>query len=452
MSLAKPDHVGYFFGHSVITLAEGLRTGSLTCVELTQAALDSIERLNPTLNAFVQVDAPVALAQARMADALFAQGEDLGPLHGIPVAVKDNIDTFDYVTTYGSAHFAGFKPSVDALCVQRLREAGAVIVGKTLTHEFAYGPTGDRSLQGAARNPWDARCITGGSSAGSAAAVASGMVPLALGTDTGGSIRIPAALCGTVGFKPSFASVPLQGVFPLASSLDHVGPIANHVEDARLLFEVVAGRACAPDADPRPLRVGWITTGSFGPVDAELDRQVYQAAQQLFGEALQETTELAPLAAAMKDTLLVLQRAEAFEVHAERMQEAPHTFEQEVRERLELSREVRGWQYIRAQAGQARFKAAMARLFERYDLLVSPSVPITATAVDAREVRVGEQDIDVRAAVLSHTSAWNLTGLPAISLPVGQVRGMPVGLQVIGAAGEDDRLLRVLEQLFVRAS
>jgi Asp-tRNA(Asn)/Glu-tRNA(Gln) amidotransferase A subunit family amidase len=450
MSLVKPDHVGYFFGQSVIALAEGLRAGSLTCVELTQAALDSIERLNPTLNAFVQVDAPVALAQARKADELFAQGLDLGPLHGIPVAVKDNIDTFDYVTTYGSAHFAGFKPSFDALCVQRLREAGAVIVGKTLTHEFAYGPTGDRSLQGAARNPWDASCITGGSSAGSAAAVASGMVPLALGTDTGGSIRIPAALCGTVGFKPSFASVPLQGVFPLASSLDHVGPIANHVEDARLLFEVVAGRACAPDAEPRPLRVGWITSGSFGPVDAELDRQVYQAAQQLFGEALQETAELAPLASGMKDTLLVLQRAEAFEVHVERMQEAPHAFEQEVRERLELSREVRGWQYIRAQAGQARFKAAMARLFENYDLLVSPSVPITATAVDAREVRVGEQDIDVRAALLSYTSAWNLTGLPAISLPVGQVRGMPVGLQVIGAAGEDDRLLRVMAQRFVR--
>lgn len=450
MSLAKPPHVGYFFGQSVITLAERLRAGSLTSVELTQAALDSIERLNPILNAFVQVDAPVALAQARKADDLFAQGLDLGPLHGIPVAVKDNIDTFDYVTTYGSAHFAGFKPSRDALCVQRLREAGAVIVGKTLTHEFAYGPTGDRSLQGAARNPWDASCITGGSSAGSAAAVASGMVPLALGTDTGGSIRIPAALCAVVGFKPSFASVPLQGVFPLSSSLDHVGPIANHVEDARLLFEVVAGRVCAPAANPRPLRVGWITSGSFGPVDAELDRQVYQAAQQLFGEALQDTAELEPLAAAMKDTLLVLQRAEAFDVHAERMQDAPHTFEQEVRERLELSHEVRGWQYIRALASQARLKAAMARLFEHYDFLVSPSVPITATAIDAREVRVGEQDIDVRAALLSHTSAWNLTGLPAISLPVGQLKSMPVGLQVIGAAGEDDRLLRVMAQRFVR--
>jgi aspartyl-tRNA(Asn)/glutamyl-tRNA(Gln) amidotransferase subunit A len=450
MSLAEPTHVGSFFGQSVIALAERLRAGSLTSVELTQAALDSIERLNPTLNAFVHVDAPVALAQAHKADELFAQGLDLGPLHGIPVAVKDNIDTFDYVTTYGSAHFAGFKPSRDALCVQRLREAGAVIVGKTLTHEFAYGPTGDRSLQGAARNPWDASCITGGSSAGSAAAVASGMVPLALGTDTGGSIRIPAALCAVVGFKPSFASVPLEGVFPLASSLDHVGPIANHVEDARLLFEVVAGRVCAPQANPRPLRVGWITTGSFGPVDAELDRQVYQAAQQLFGEALQDTAELEPLVAGMKDTLLVLQRAEAFEVHAERMQDAPHKFEQEVHERLELSREVRGWQYIRAQASQARFKVAMARLFECYDFLVSPSVPITAPAVDAREVRIGDQDIDVRAALLSHTSAWNLTGLPAISLPVGLVRGMPVGLQVIGAAGEDDRLLRVLAQRFVR--
>lgn len=450
MSLAKPVHVGSFFAQSVVALAERLRAGSLTSVELTQAALDSIERLNPILNAFVHVDAPVALAQARKADELFAQGLDLGPLHGIPVAVKDNIDTFDHVTTYGSAHFAGFKPSRDALSVQRLREAGAVIVGKTLTHEFAYGPTGDRSLHGAARNPWDASCITGGSSAGSAAAVASGMVPLALGTDTGGSIRIPAALCGVVGFKPSFASVPVEGVFPLASSLDHVGPIANNVEDARLLFEVVAGRACAPLANPRPLRVGWISTGSFGPVDAELDRQVYQAAQRLFGEALQDTAELVPLAAEMKDTLLVLQRAEAFNVHAERMQEAPHTFEQEVRERLELSREVRGWQYIRAKASQVRLKAAMARVFEHYDFLVSPSVPITATAVDAREVRVGEQDIDVRPALLSHTSAWNLTGLPAISLPVGLVRKMPVGLQVIAAAGEDDRLLREMAQRFLQ--
>lgn len=182
----------------------------------------------------------------------------------------------------------------------------------------------------------------------------------------------------------------------------------------------------------------------------EVDRQVYQAAQQLFGEGLQQVDELQHLSADMKETLLMLQRAEAYDVHAERMQHAPHKFEDEVRERLELSREVRGWQYIRAQSSQARLKAAMAQVFERYDVLVSPSVPITATAVDAREVRVGEQDIDVRAAVLSHTSAWNLIGLPAISLPVGQVRGMPVGLQVIGAAGDDDRLLQVMAQRFIR--
>lgn len=450
MSLVKPTHAGYFCGQSIITLAARLRAGSVTSVELTQAALDSIERLNPRLNAFVQVDACVALAQARKADALLAQGLDLGPLHGMPVAVKDNIDTFDYITTYGSAHFEGFQPDRDALCVHRVREAGAVIIGKTLTHEFAYGPTGDRSLQGAARNPWDARCITGGSSAGSAAAVASGMVPLALGTDTGGSIRIPSALCGTVGFKPSFACVPVDGVFPLSSSLDHVGPIANHVEDARLLFEVLAGRAGTPATNPQPLRVGWITCPSFGPVDADVHQQIYGAAQQLFGDALQETDELHHMAAGMKDTLLTLQRAEAFEAHAERMRDAPHKFEQEVRERLEVSEEVRGWQYIRAQASQAQYKAAMARLFEHYDLLVSPSVPITATEVNARKVRVGEQDIDVRAAVLSYTSAWNLTGLPALSLPVGHVRGMPVGLQVIGAAGADDRLLQVMSRLFVR--
>ena len=442
MSLVKPPHAGYFCGQSVVALAERLRAGNLTSIELTQAALDSIQRLNPILNAFTEIDAPIALAQARKADQLFAQGVDLGPLQGIPVAVKDNIDTFDYVTTYGSAHFEGHQPSCDAQCVQRLREAGAVIVGKTLTHEFAYGPTGDRSLQGAARNPWDSRCMTGGSSAGSAAAVASGMVPLALGTDTGGSIRIPAALCGVVGFKPSFARVSLEGVFPLSSSLDHVGPIANNVEDAGLLFDVITAGKVAPAPAARPLRVGWISAGSFGPVDPEVDRQVYHVALQMFGDALQPVGDLAPLAAAMKDTLLTLQRAEAYDVHAERMLEAAHLFDQEVRERLELSQEVRGWQYIRAQAAQAQFKAVMAQIFEQFDFLLSPSVPITATAVDAREVRVGAQIIDVRAAVLSHTSAWNLTGLPAISLPAGQVRGMPVGLQVIGAIGEDDRLLQ----------
>ena len=273
------------------------------------------------------------------------------------------------------------------------------------------------------------------------------MVPLALGTDTGGSIRIPAALCGVVGFKPSFGGVPLEGVFPLSSSLDHVGPIASNVADARLLYGVIAGRAVAAAHRVRPLRVGWISTGTFGPVDAEVDRQVRQVARQWFGDGLQEVVELAPLAAAMKDTLLTLQRAEAYDVHAERMHEAPQLFDPEVRERLALSQEVRGWQYIRAQAAQALFKTEMARLFERYDYLVSPSVPITATAVDAREVRVGEQDIDVRAAVLSHTSAWNLTGLPAISLPAGQVRGLPVGLQVIGAIGEDDRLLQEMARL-----
>ena len=211
---------------------------------------------------------------------------------------------------------------------------------------------GVRSL-GAARNPWDPDCITGGSSAGSAAAVASGMVPLALGTDTGGSIRIPAALCGVVGFKPSYAAVPLEGVFPLSSSLDHAGPIANSVEDARLLFEVLSGKACAATAtEPRALRVGWITSGSFGPVDLAVEQQVYQAAKQLFGDTLHEVTELAAMAAGMKETLLILQRAEAYDVHAERMQEAPQLFDQEVRERLELSQDVRGWQYIRAQRAQ----------------------------------------------------------------------------------------------------
>ncbi|MQT96102.1 amidase family protein, partial [Pseudomonas helleri] len=181
-----------------------------------------------------------------------------------------------------------------------------------------------------------------------------------------------------------------------------------------------------------------------GPVDVAVDQQVYQAAKRVFGDTLHEVTELAAMAAGMKETLLMLQRAEAYDVHAERMQEAPQLFDQEVRERLELSQEVRGWQYIRAQRAQQQYQAQMARLFEDYDLLVSPCVPIIAPPVNARETPVDEQLIDVRAAVLSYTSPWNLTGLPAISLPAGQVRGLPVGLQVIAAAGEDERLLQWL--------
>ena len=214
---------GFFRGRRIADLQQAMASGSLTAEDLVRHAGAAIERLNPQLNAFVHVDIAAALATARERDAERASGKVRGPLHGIPVAIKDNVDTADMPTTMGAAHFLGHRPQADARCVALLREAGAIVVGKTLTHEFAYGPTGDRSVQGAARNPWRTSQMTGGSSAGSAAAVAAGMVPVALGTDTGGSVRVPSALCGLVGFKPTHGRVSDAGVFPLAPTLEEPG-------------------------------------------------------------------------------------------------------------------------------------------------------------------------------------------------------------------------------------
>ncbi len=445
MHTVLPDTPGYFFGVSVVDLGKRLRKNELTSVQLTQAALDSIARLNPLLNAFVHVNREGALAQARLADQALAAGVDAGPLHGIPVAIKDNIDTFDMPTTYGSAHFAGHRPTVDARCIARLREARAVILGKTLTHEFAFGPTGDRSLQGAAHNPWDLRRMTGGSSAGSVAAVAAGLVPLAVGTDTGGSIRIPSALCGTVGFKPGFDSVPVEGVFVLSSSLDHVGPIANHVDDAALLFQILSGQPPMPSGTATAaLRLGWIDGNAFCATDPRIEAQVRRMATERFAQELKPIDGVEKLVSDLRTTFTALQRAEAYAVHARRMEEHPELFDPEVRARLELSAQVRGWEYVRGVQTRLILQRRMAELFEHYDLLIMPTLPITAPLLGQREVDINGTSIPVRDALLSLTSAWNVTGLPAITLPAGQVDGLPVGLQVIAPAQRDAWLLSVV--------
>ncbi|GHH86005.1 amidohydrolase [Streptomyces sulfonofaciens] len=304
-------------GHTVAGLAALLRAGGLTAADLTERSLEAIARLDGRLGAFVTVDAEGARRAARQADAELAAGRDRGPLHGVPVAVKDVIDVAGLPVTMGSAHFAGHVADTDAECVRRLRAAGAVVVGKTTTHEFAYGPTGDRTANGPSRNPVDPTRMSGGSSGGSAVAVAAGMVPLALGTDTGGSVRIPAALCGVSGFKPAYGTVPTDGVFPLAASLDHVGVLARTPEDCRLGYEALAGArgpgpgtrsagagargagagtgtggdtadgtAGAVRDEPRGIRVGWLAPGDFGAVDpgvARLARAALGTAAALAG-------------------------------------------------------------------------------------------------------------------------------------------------------------------------
>lgn len=434
---------GFFRGRGIAELQHAMDAGGLTAQDLVRHAGAAIERLNPQINAFVHVDIAAALATARERDAERAQGKTRGPLHGIPVAIKDNVDTADMPTTMGAAHFLGHRPQADARCVALLREAGAIIVGKTLTHEFAYGPTGDRSVQGAARNPWRTSQITGGSSAGSAAAVASGMVPVALGTDTGGSVRVPSALCGLVGFKPTHGRVSDAGVFPLSPTLEDPGVLANSVEDAQLFMHALSGGAIVPAAATagaeRP-RVAWVPNAPFAIDVAAVTACARAAAERLAGGALREAPEVTRHARTLQGALGAIQRAEAYEVHAERIEDQPEKFDPEVLERLRASRGVLGWEYVRALKDRARLQAEFARLFQEVDVLALPTVAITAPALQQRIV-AGPGSATVRETLLGLTNPWNVLGLPAITLPAGWVDGLPVGLQLVAAAGADEALL-----------
>jgi aspartyl-tRNA(Asn)/glutamyl-tRNA(Gln) amidotransferase subunit A len=432
---------GFFRGRRIADLQEAMASGSLTAQDLVRHAGAAIERLNPQLNAFVHVDIAAALAVARERDAERASGKVRGPLHGIPVAIKDNVDTADMPTTMGAAHFLGHRPQADARCVALLREAGAIVVGKTLTHEFAYGPTGDRSVQGAARNPWRTTQMTGGSSAGSAAAVASGMVPVALGTDTGGSVRVPSALCGLVGFKPTHGRVSDAGVFPLAPTLEDPGVLANCVEDAQVFMQALSGGTLAPaSVAAEGVKVGWVANAPFAIDDAAVTACVRAAAERFAGGAVQPAPGVTQHARALQSALGAIQRAEAYEVHAERVESEPGKFDPEVLERLRASRPVQGWEYVRALKERTRLQAEFARLFQQVDVLALPAVAITAPALQQRTV-AGPGSAGVRETLLGLTNPWNVLGLPAISLPAGWVNGMPVGLQLVAAAGTDEALL-----------
>ncbi|WP_212907691.1 amidase [Streptomyces sp. TS71-3] len=464
---------GYFAGPdgTVAALAALLRGGGTTAADLTERALEAVARLDALLGTFVTVDAEGARRAARQADEELAAGHDRGPLHGIPVAVKDIIDVAGLPTTAGAAHFAGHIAVADAECVRRLRAGGAVVVGKTTTHEFAYGPTGDRSATGPSRNPLDPACISGGSSGGSAAAVAAGIVPLALGTDTGGSVRIPAALCGVSGFKPAYGAVPTGGVFPVSASLDHVGVLARTPEDCRLGYEVLAGTAVGERPDPRTARVGWLAPAAFTAIDPEVvcvaraavDGSVSTqdvdtrdvSGQDASGQDASAPVTTAPesldpeafepeaFARDARAAFGAIQDSEVYAVHADRVAAQPDLYGSEVLDRLRHAGRTPGWRYVRALADRERIARVVAGLFDRHDLLALPTTPLTAPELDARSAVLDGARVPLRPAMLALTSPWNLLGLPALSVPAGTVDGMPVGLQLVCPPGREALLLAV---------
>lgn len=439
---------GFFLGKSAVQLVKDIKDHKYTAVQLTEIALNEIERLNPILNAFVAIDREDAIQQAVVLDNLQQRGEPLGPLHGIPIAVKDLIFTKGLATTAGSKYHIGDDKTLDAQCIKQLRAAGAVIIGKTLTHEFAYGPTGDRSAQGASLNPWDLTCITGGSSAGSACAVAAGMVPLAIGTDTGGSIRIPSALCGVLGFKPTAHIVSTDGVYPLSSTFDHVGPIANNIEDICVAFEVLKVSQVSKPLNNQGKKVAWIDPKTLGQIDKAIAEQVYNYAKQLSGSMLDATQTMASILQEVQQCYFPIQSAEAASVHIHRINTKPQVFDKEVLERLQDAAHIKGWEYITALEKLDKLIVAALECFEQYDFIMMPTVGITAPKLQQRDIVINNQADKVRDSLLRLTNLWNALGFPAITVPIGTYQGLPIGLQIIAKLGADNLLLNFVTQLF----
>ncbi|WP_242614012.1 amidase [Actinomadura roseirufa] len=426
---------------TITDLARDLREGRTTATELVRRTLDTIADLDPGLNAFVTVDAAGAEAAARRADRERAEGTDRGPLHGVPVAVKDLVPVAGLPSTMGSRHFSGHVARDDAACVRLLREAGAVVVGTTTTHEFAYGPTGDRSANGASRNPLDPERMSGGSSGGSATAVAAGMVPLAIGTDTGGSVRIPAALCGVAGFKPAYAAIPGDGVFPLSRTLDHVGLFAQTAEDCLTAYQALVPDGVSSSAGAP--RVGWLTSLMSAACDPRVVRAVRGSLEAGIGPVADVRAPSWDDGSAwdeVRAAFSAVQSSEAAAVHADRLAHAPDLFDPEVLDRLRHAAAVPGWRYVRAMADRERFIARAGALFERCDVLALPTVPVTAPRLGERTVRIDGVPTPVRGALLSLTSSWNLLGLPALSVPAAPVGGLPTGLQLIARPGSEHLL------------
>jgi len=424
--------------HSASALIQSKRVSPL---ELTHACLDRIAACNPRLNAFITVAADAAIAAAATAEADVMQGRWRGQLHGIPVALKDNIDTAGIRTTAASALFKDRIPARDAAVVERLRNAGAVLLGKLNMQEFAYGGTSVPSFYGPTLNPWDSRCIAGGSSGGSAAAVAGGLCFAALGTDTGGSIREPAAFCGVVGLKATHGRVSARGVIPLASSLDHVGPLARSAADCGLVLDAIAGY------DPNDF------TSSDRPVDLEtmfrdlkgvrlgVPRDFFFA--QLHpevGEAVDKALAvLGALGAEIREVPLEVSidrtafRAEAFAQHARDIAESPDRYLPETLEKLRLGAQIEASAYIDSRRRLAECRRSMNTLFSAIDGLITPTAPVPAPRLSDYPATFDGVLALEASTILRNTRPFNTFGIPAVSVPCGLTRsGLPIGLHIAG--------------------
>jgi aspartyl-tRNA(Asn)/glutamyl-tRNA(Gln) amidotransferase subunit A len=444
-------------------LGRMIATKQVSPVEVVRAHLDRIAALDPKLRAFITVCADAALESARAAEADLMAGRPVGPLHGVPWAPKDLYSTKGIRTTGGSKILADALPAADATVVARLARAGAILLGKLNMHEFAYGPEGLNAHYGDTRNPWsaDAHRVAGGSSSGSGAAVAAGLAPGSLGSDTGGSIRIPASLCGITGLKPTYGRVSRAGVLPLAWSMDHVGPMTRSARDAALMLGVIAGYDPAdattsvlpvPDygaaltGNVKGLRVGLLRTHFTDAAAPDVRTALEAAAKQLerAGAVVDEVnlTQVTHVAAASA----AIVASEALAYHAAWMRSRPQDYQPDVRERLRMGVFVNGAHYVRAQQLRALVSREIDEALARRDVLLAPATPLAAPVLGERETTLGDGPSDVRAALLRCTRPFNFSGHPACAAPCGfTADGLPVGLQIVGRPFDEATVLRVVD-------
>jgi len=426
-------------GLSIAEAAELVRTKKVSPVELTEACLSRIEKLNASLNAFITVTADSARAEARQAEVEVHRGEWRGPLHGIPIALKDLFDTAGVKTTGASELYKERIPTQDAEVVLHLKSAGAVFLGKQNMHELAYGTTSAISYFGPVRNPWELSHIAGGSSGGSAAAVSAGLCYGALGSDTGGSIRGPAHCCGIVGLKPTYGLVSTRGVIPLSKSRDHVGPLTRTVADAAIMLQAIAGydpHVEAIDTKRSNFRIG-IPRGFFY---ADLHPEV-EAAVGAALRVLQElTASLREVTFAISTSRAVLS-AEAYAVHAAALAQTPELFQRQTRERLQQGAEITESAYAEGLREIAQLRKDSRNVFSEVDILVTPTAPIPARTIDEA---LQDDPLKAPRPDLRNCGAFNINGLPTISIPCGFTQtGLPIGLQLSGPPDGESLVLQL---------
>jgi aspartyl-tRNA(Asn)/glutamyl-tRNA(Gln) amidotransferase subunit A len=439
-------------------LRAGYQAHEFSPVEVVDALAARIEQLNPALGAFTTMCLERASEEARSAEQAYLGGKANSPLLGVPFGAKDMFDSKGIRTTYGSAMFSDHIPSADAAAVRRVREAGGILVGKTQTHEFAWGITSVNPVMGTSRNPWSVERVSGGSSGGSAVALAANLVPLALGSDTGGSIRVPSAFCGTVGLKPTYGRISKAGMFPLADSLDHPGPMARTPTDAAMLLAALAGvdpddptteDVPVPEMDVletalEDVRVGVCPDLHVVPLAPDI-QEAFDSTTRVLERLGAEFVEVAlPEAERVYEVFGVIQRAEALFTHAQAglFPARREEYGEDILRRLELATRALTSDYLEASAARQRLRTGLTRVFSEADLLLTPVAAGSPLLIGEEQLAHLGRERDFRELVLSYTVLQDLTGLPAVAVRAGfDALGIPIGVQLTGPPWSEARVL-----------